>query len=196
MDEETATKQTAFLRRHWPLMVVLMLLLAPGIWGVLVFVYSARIDALKERLSLCEDRRQFAEGKLRSEPAALAAAVPPSSALPGSGTIPNGSGNGRYPPLDNPAHPTQEDVRRLAEYYDLTKPWPSNPHLRFKTGDISYWREQGLSSTDLDREFESRRLVLLRADKTRTSIPSQGDLSHAAELLQGRMGSVGRPTRR
>ena len=102
MDEDTATKRIDFIRRHLPLMVVLVVLLAPGIWGVLVFVYSARIDALKERLSLCDDRRQFAEGKLRSEPAVLATAVPSSPAPRVPARPPEAPGTAGTPHLITP----------------------------------------------------------------------------------------------
>jgi hypothetical protein len=206
MDEETAGKRESFIRKHWPLMIVLTLALAPGIWGLLVFIYNARIDGLNQQLRVSEERRLLCEDRLRAETPDRAVGVPPSQSPPsaggaaGSGSAPKPAGEtrlpGRYPNLENPEHPTQDDVRRLAEFYDLLKPWPTNPHLRFKTGDISYWREQGFSATDLEREFESRRLVLDRAERSGKSIPSQGDLSHAAELLQSQMPRVGRPTSR
>ena len=53
-----------------------------------------------------------------------------------------------------------------------------------KDGDISYWYEQSLSESEIKLEFESRRIVLERADKNHQIIDTQGDLSYLAQKVQ------------
>jgi hypothetical protein len=202
MDEETLSKRGEFIQRHWPLIVVLVIALVPAVWYLVDLMYKERLQTAEERLKLSEDRRLFVEDKLRAgvgEPARTESTghAATTATKPATSGSPQSPERGSYPRLENLAQPTQDDVRKLAEYYDLMRTWSVNPQLRFKTGDISYWHEQGLSARDLDREFESRRLVLLRAERMKQIIPSQGDLSQAAELLQSQMkDSVGgsRPT--
>jgi hypothetical protein len=63
------------------------------------------------------------------------------------------------------------------------------PLLRFKEGDVSSWYEQGMSEEALKREFDSRRIVLERAEMTGEIIRTQGDLSAKAESIQAQMRS-------
>lgn len=90
----------------------------------------------------------------------------------------------RYSLVANPQRLTKSEVRNLAQFYNLMQRWHTNPHLQFEEGDISYWYERNLSEEDLKREFESRRIILERAEKSGEVINTQGDLSHKAELLQ------------
>ena len=89
-----------------------------------------------------------------------------------------------YPKIENPQRLTRTEVRRLAEFYGLTQRRKVNPHLRFLEGDISYWFEQRLSEDELKLEFESRRIILDRAEKSGEVISTQGDLSYLAETEQ------------
>ncbi len=182
-----------FIRENWARLLAIVVILVPGLWFTLDLIHKGRMDALLERQLLCEERRAFIESKLRADQPTttertVSAAQPAASAAPAAADAAEASTRaGQYPHLDNPAQPTREDVRKLAEYYELTRPSAVNPQLRFKDGDISYWKEQGLSARALEREFESRKLVLNRADRAKTTIPSQGDLSHAAKTVQMQM---------
>lgn len=88
------------------------------------------------------------------------------------------------PAIADPQSPTRAEVHELAGFYGLFTRWQVNPHLSFEAGDVSFWAEQGLGAAELEVEFESRRMVLERAERTGQFIPSQGDLSHHAEELQ------------
>ena len=81
----------------------------------------------------------------------------------------------------DPEHPTRTEIGQLANYYGLFRQWTANPHLAFMDGDVTYWWEQALSAERLCLEFESRRAVLEEAEKSRSTIPSQGDLSALAQ---------------
>jgi len=95
--------------------------------------------------------------------------------------------NSTYPSIDNPNRLTKEDVRDLARFYGLFTRWKVNPQLRFQEGDISYWYEQKRSEQELKVEFESRKIVLERAEKHGNCIETQGDLSYYAEQAQSEM---------
>nr|VFK79509.1 MAG: hypothetical protein BECKSD772D_GA0070982_105220 [Candidatus Kentron sp. SD] len=82
---------------------------------------------------------------------------------------------------------TLPDVEREAERYGLMRRSIENPHLRFKTGDLSYWAEQGLQLWELQLEFYARKLVLDAADKHGAEIPTQGDLSHFAQRIYSKL---------
>jgi hypothetical protein len=116
---------------------------------------------------------------------------------PSAPAAPEGSKSGdpAYPTIENPQRLTRIDVRRLAEYYGLFTSWKVNPHLRFKEGDISYWYEQRRSEDDLKLEFESRQIVLKRAEKAGEFIETQGDLSYWAEREQLQLKQKRRQTR-
>nr|VFJ91537.1 MAG: hypothetical protein BECKH772B_GA0070898_1001832 [Candidatus Kentron sp. H]VFK03611.1 MAG: hypothetical protein BECKH772A_GA0070896_103393 [Candidatus Kentron sp. H]VFK06214.1 MAG: hypothetical protein BECKH772C_GA0070978_103343 [Candidatus Kentron sp. H] len=82
---------------------------------------------------------------------------------------------------------TLSDVKKEAERYGLMRPRIENPGLRFKTGDLAYWTEQGLQLWELQLEFYARKLVLDAADKHGAEIPTQGDLSHFAQRIYGKL---------
>jgi hypothetical protein len=88
-----------------------------------------------------------------------------------------------YPFIQDPAHLTKSEVRDLAKFHGLLDHSKVNPHLRFAEGDISYWYEQSLHEKVLNREFESRRIALERADQNGQKYDTQGDLSQAAKQI-------------
>jgi hypothetical protein len=178
------------LQRNIILIMVLIVILTPSIWGLATLYYGERIETLKEQVNLFRQEKQFLESKLK-EPAQFPVYTKSESALEETSeqkeVIDSGEGKVRYPPIVNPNQLTKSEVRELARFYNLFNDWKVNPHLRFRDGDISYWYEQKLSDESLKREFNSRRIVLERAETTREIIPSQGDLSHRAEELQAQM---------
>ena len=93
----------------------------------------------------------------------------------------------KYPAINNPKKPSKDDIRKLADFYDLNKDWKINGHLKIQEGDISYWCEQGLSEEEIKLEFESRRIALERAEKNHQVIETQGDLSYLAEKIQAQL---------
>lgn len=82
---------------------------------------------------------------------------------------------------------TLPDVEKEAERYGLMRRSIENPNLRFKTGDLAYWAEQGLQLWELQLEFYARKLVLDAADKYGAEIPTQGDLSHFAQRIYSKL---------
>lgn len=77
----------------------------------------------------------------------------------------------------------KSQVRELAKEYRLLERAETNPHLRFKDGDISYWAEQDVAAWEMNIEFLARQLLLEVADRDEATIPAQGDLSHWAGKL-------------
>jgi hypothetical protein len=86
---------------------------------------------------------------------------------------------------------SKEDILGLAVEFELTKSTSTNPHLKYKEGDISYWYKQyieyGVKEEDLKLEFAARKAVLEAADDMRVIIDTQGDLSHAAQHIMAEM---------
>ena len=174
------------LREHGVLVVTIVVLTVPPIWGLASLYYRERIETLREQVNLIREEKQFLEAKLKA-PAEFSLRVSsPTSAgqSPGAPNITTEAVSVRYPPISNPSRPTKPEVRDLARFYGLFNEWKVNPHLRFKEGDVSYWYEQGLSEQALKREFESRRIILQRAETTGERIDTQGDLSHKAQEIQ------------
>jgi hypothetical protein len=73
---------------------------------------------------------------------------------------------------------TEDRVNRLAENYGLYTAWRVNPHLRYSSGDTTYWAKQKRPAHELEMEFLARRCVLEAAERVQARIPNQGDLSH------------------
>lgn len=90
----------------------------------------------------------------------------------------------KYPQVSNPKKLSRDDIKRLADFYDLTKAWNYNPHLKMQEGDISYWYEQSMTEDEIKLQFESRRIILKEADKNQQVIDSQGDLSALVQKIQ------------
>lgn len=86
---------------------------------------------------------------------------------------------------------SKDDIERLAVEFELTKSTRTNPHLKYKEGDISYWYKQhvkyGVNEEDLKLEFAARKAVLEAADDKKVIIDTQGDLSHAAQQIMADM---------
>lgn len=81
-------------------------------------------------------------------------------------------------------------IQQLAEHIGLFQATESNPSLVYQVGDISYWEEQPEEqrrALALWAEFLARRLTLVAADSEARRVPSQGDLSHAAQPLVARL---------
>ena len=83
--------------------------------------------------------------------------------------------------------PTKSEIKKLAGEIGLLKEYETNPHLSFLDGDCAYWAEQGLSFKRLEIEFTARKIVLEAADKKGVIIPTQGDLSSAAQQIMGEL---------
>jgi hypothetical protein len=86
---------------------------------------------------------------------------------------------------------SKEDIKRLAVQFELTKSTNTNPHLKYKEGDVSFWYkhhvEYGVNEDDLKLEFAARKAVLEAADDMKVIIDTQGDLSHAAQQIMADM---------
>ena len=170
------------ISKHWPFFIAIIFVLSPIIWGIARTYYSGRIENLKEQVNLLKEQKDFLESKLRS---------------PVQIQTPTGTADTtkqvqeieslRYPPISNPQKLTKKDIKKLADFYDLTKSWKPNPHLKMKDGDISYWYDQGLSENEIKLEFESRRIILKQAEKNHQVIDTQGDLSHLAQKMQSQL---------
>ena len=89
------------------------------------------------------------------------------------------------PPRQENHKLNKSQIRQLAEKHRLFARTEFNPHLRFKDGDISYWRDQNIAAWELELEFLARWLMLEVADREEVTIPTQGDLSHWATKLMG-----------
>lgn len=180
-------KETAeLLSKYWPLLLAVIIIIAPIIWWFASTYYAGRIDSLKEQNNLLRETRDFLERKLKSLQPMLDEPGPATSSKPNESPQKE-SRPPSYPAVQNPEALSKQDVKRLADFYELTKTWRVNPHLKFKDGDISYWFEQNLSEDELRREFESRRIILQRAENTGQTIKTQGDLSHQAQQIQSEL---------
>ena len=84
------------------------------------------------------------------------------------------------PPTRDKSKPNRNDVRALAEQYDLLKRPKGNRQLQFRTGDISYWYDEGLEKWQLALEFLARQIILRVAARDNKKIRTQGDLSALA----------------
>jgi hypothetical protein len=174
------------LRDYWAVFLAVIVFVTPIIWYGASLYYGGRIEALKEQLNLVREQKQFLEAKLKAPPEFPVSASP--NAATGESTAssrpPVDAGGVRYPPINNPRQLTKAEVRDLAKFYGLFTEWKVNPGLRFSDGDVSYWYEQGLSEEGLKWQFESRRIVLQRAEMTGEKIETQGDLSHKAQAIK------------
>jgi hypothetical protein len=175
------------IRKHGLVIISVVVLLTPVVWSICSVIHKERIDTLRERISLLEEKLSYAESKLKS-PAEFVkgneqASTSSSSIDTGKPVKPLSEETYRYPPVQNSSKLSKSEVRNLAKFYGLFTEWKVNPHLRFLEGDVSYWHEQGLSEIALKKQFESRRIVLSRAEKSGDKYPTQGDLSHAAEQI-------------
>ena len=175
------------LRTHGYVILGVGLLLTPIVWTICSAIHKERLDTLHERMSLLEEKLSYAESKLKS-PAEFTkgnvqTASPSSSVDSGEIVNPQSEVVYRYPPVQNPSNLTKSEVRDLVKFYGLFTEWKINPHLRFLEGDVSFWFEQGLSELALKKQFEARRIILNRAEKSGVKYSTQGDLSHAAEQI-------------
>jgi hypothetical protein len=175
------------LRNHGPVIIGVGILLTPILWTIFSVTHEERIDTLHERISLLEENLSYAETKLKS-PAEFVkrneqSPFSSSSVDNGEPLKPLSTKTYSYPPVQNPNKLTKSEVRDIVNFYGLFTEWKVNPQLRFLDSDVSYWFEKGLSETILKKQFEARRIVLDRAEKSGVKYPTQGDLSHAAEQI-------------
>ncbi len=90
------------------------------------------------------------------------------------------------PPVARGKVLSREEIEGLAERCGLFTPTTQNPHLAYRTGDISYWDEQrdvAKQALLLWAEFLARSLALNSAESEGRLFATQGDLSHAAAPL-------------
>jgi hypothetical protein len=167
--------------KNWPFLISVIIVVTPIIWGIASLYYSGRIEDLREQINLLKEQRAFLERKVRSIDK-IKVQVP--SETQGGTTHLHKLESLTYPPIRNSQKLSKDEIRKLADFYELTKGWKFNPHLKMKGGDISYWYEQGLSENEIKLEFESRRIVLERAEKNHQVIDTEGDLSHLAQKIQ------------
>lgn len=175
------------IKKYGLVFLSVAIIVTPIVWQIASSHFKQQIEALKAHITLLKEQKLALEDKLRQPTPSLSQATQLENQQPSSAptqSSPSVENTSRLPHVADSKRPTKEEVRELAHFYDLFNRWPTNPHLRFKEGDISYWSEQGLTEQDLMREFESRRTVLQRAENSQEKIPSQGDLSHKAEQLQ------------
>lgn len=180
------------IRAHGVVIIGVGILLVPAFWAISSMFYKERIDTLRERISLLEEKLTYAESKLKSPAEFVKNNESPSSSAPSvASNTPLEQVAGvayRYPPVQNSNKLTKSEVRDLAKFYGLLTEWKMNPHLRFLEGDISYWYEQNLSEKALKKQFEARRIVLVRAEKSGLKYSTHGELSHAAEQILSTLG--------
>ncbi|MCU7934678.1 MAG: hypothetical protein KZQ99_07335 [Candidatus Thiodiazotropha sp. (ex Dulcina madagascariensis)] len=169
------------IAQNWPFLIATIIVVSPIIWGLASLYYSGRIETLREQSNLLKEQRDFLERKVRAiETIKIEDPTKSYDQYSHIQEIESLS----YPPISNPQKLSKNEIRKLANFYELTKSWKSNPHLKMKDGDIAYWFEQGLSENEIKLEFESRRIVLERADKSNQVIDTQGDLSYLAQKIQ------------
>ncbi len=72
----------------------------------------------------------------------------------------------------------------LAGKHRLDEALAVNPQLQFNQQDALYWSKLALPHWRLELAFLSRRLLLEAAERTQTTIATQGDLSYYAEKLE------------
>lgn len=173
-----------FLSENWPILVSVIIVLTPIVWSIASIYYLGRIESLREQNDLLREQRIFLERKLKStkknhpkdisENSDMSLQVQKFKAL-------------NYPAIRNSYKLSRDEIRNLADFYELTKSWKFNPHLKFKDGDISYWHKQGLTENEIKLEFDSRRIVLEQAEKKHQTIDNQGNLSSLAQKIQAKM---------
>jgi hypothetical protein len=187
-------------RRTIAAVITLLAVCSSGVWLAAKSVYEGEIRALKEQVNLVRERAAWAQTRAEEVSKQCAQTTPavtpsPASSQPSPSTPPPKQGVSAppsgpalttqpYPRIADSSHLTKPEVRAMAEYYGLFRNWSVNPHLKLKTGDISYWYEQQLSERALQLEFDSRRIVLERAERSGQRIPTQGDLSALAQEIQ------------
>ncbi len=191
---EVIKKLMRLFREHWLALIAATIVVAPIAFTFTRLLYDERIRILEQQvqtqathIELLREEKTFLERKLAqpaaSEPRPTTGTTSPVDSSP-AGDSNSGTTAARLPVIENPAKLMKDEVRDLARFYGLFERTKTNPHLRFKEGDISYWYEQNLTEDELKLEFETRRRVLERANQQGRRIPSQGDLSHSAEQLQ------------
>ncbi len=99
--------------------------------------------------------------------------------------------------IDQMAEIPEGDISRLIPGFNVVEEivtriglktlWEENPHLAFKTGDISYFAEQNFERWYLEVQLRARFIVLIKADKQRMRIPTQGDLSALSNEIERQM---------
>jgi hypothetical protein len=200
MDWDKIIEWVPLNRKAITAVVALMFVSGSVVWLVARSVYEGEIRALKEQVNLVREQAEWRQRRAEElskqcppaassvTPSAAAPQPPPSSAAPEQRISTPGSDQALraklYPRIADPSHLTRAEVQAMAEYYDLFRNWSVNPHLRLKTGDVSYWYEQRLPEKALQLEFESRRIVLEQAERSGRRIPTQGDLSALAQEIQ------------
>ena len=172
------------IAKNWPRLISIIIVLVPIIWGIASLYYAGRMESLGEQINLLREQRDFLERKLRSLEQIR---IPSSTHTTEPSKQAQELESLRYPSISNPRKLSKDDIRKLADFYDLTKRRITNPHLRMKEGDISYWYEQGLSEDEIRLEFESRRIILERAERNHQVIDTQGDLSYLAQKIQAQL---------
>ncbi len=167
--------------------VILLVILVPSIWAISSWYHSGQISSLSATIETQKESLAFLQMKLKDCAEAkedLVDALKANAPIKPDGfQTPGAPNDAGYPIIKNPAKLTRLEVNDLADFYELTRKWPGNPHLQFDDGDISYWYQRGLSEQELRKQFEARRLILQRAEKSGRKIPTKGDLSALAEQI-------------
>lgn len=185
-DEGQTRQATRSSALEWLKRWKFVLSIVVPVFGFAAYLIGVHIQTLKDQIAFYQNT----QGSSKVEPRALATSGVVADRL---SDLLNEIG---YPKLQDPAHPNQADIHQLAEFYGLTKVTSPNAHLRFAYGDTLWWHGRGLTKEQLDMEFESRQLALLRAEKVGTRFESQGELSVAALAIQRRIqGGIRSPSK-
>jgi hypothetical protein len=164
------------LKQDWDIVILWLIVLGPATYMISSTLHSREISALKEEINLLREQRDYLDKKLKE-----------GSIARSTNTEPAEDTKQDYPNIKNAKRLTRDEVRRLAQFYNLLNEWKANPQLRFDDGDITFWFQQGLSEDHLKLEFESRRQILEQAEKSGQKIGDQGDLSNLAKGIQSRL---------
>ena len=170
-------------------------------WHLAKNASEGEINTLKEQVNLGREQLSWCLVKSKessdqcppppTKPPLTTDAQPPTNPpTKGENTVPKKplpSSVKTYPRISDPSRPTKDEVQAMADYYGLFRKWAVNPNLKFQTGDISHFSGQQLSEKELQLEFDSRRIVLERAEQTGLRIPSQGDLAALAQEIKAQL---------
>jgi hypothetical protein len=209
MDEkdEKTLRELLTNPRALALIAGLLILSASAVWFFAKNSGDGEVRALKEQVNLVKEQLSWSQARAKAiseeclvtstpKPSGLGATSPTratGAALSQESAGPKQPATGRssnvttYPRITDSTNVSKDEVRSLAEYYGLFRNWNVNPHLKFQTGDVSFFFEQHLSETVYQLQFDSRRIVLERAEQTGRRIPTQGDLSALAQEIQAQL---------
>ncbi len=172
---------TLLLKKYGLIIIAVSIIETPIIWKIMNSIFQERIEILNSTI-------KFLETKVEQNSSTISNLDKSSGTQQLiSDTTPTIIDANAYPQINNIERPSKAEIRQLAKFYNLFNTWKVNPHLSFQAGDISYFYEQELSLEQLKIEFESRRIVLERAEKSGKIIDTQGDLSYYAEQVQSEL---------